>query len=144
MKSLWKYLLLAFITVAVIFSISKYMDTSNTQNNPENDASGLVISDLIVGSGAEAVCGKTLSVHYRGTLTDGTQFDASYDRGEPFEFTLCAGQVIKGWEQGVLGMKVGGKRKLTIPPELGYGEQGAGPIPPNTVLFFEVELLSIK
>jgi FKBP-type peptidyl-prolyl cis-trans isomerase len=101
--------------------------------------------DLVVGSGAEAVAGKTVSVHYTGKLTDGTKFDSSLDRGDPFSFRLGAGQVIKGWDQGVAGMKVGGKRMLTVPPELGYGERGfPGAIPPNSTLVFEVELLGVS
>jgi FKBP-type peptidyl-prolyl cis-trans isomerase len=101
--------------------------------------------DVQVGSGAEAVAGKQVTVHYTGTLADGTKFDSSLDRGMPFTFSLGAGQVIKGWDEGVAGMKVGGKRKLTIPPEMGYGERGAGGvIPPNAVLNFEVELLNVN
>ncbi len=100
--------------------------------------------DLKAGTGAEAVAGKTVSVHYTGWLTNGQKFDSSLDRGQPFEFKLGAGQVIPGWDQGVQGMKVGGKRKLTIPPAMGYGERGAGPIPPNSTLVFEVELLGVK
>jgi len=101
--------------------------------------------DLVVGGGAEAVAGKTVSVHYTGKLTDGTKFDSSLDRGDPFSFRLGAGQVIKGWDQGVAGMKVGGKRLLTIPPELGYGQRGfPGAIPPNSTLVFEVELLGVS
>ena len=108
-------------------------------------ANGLRITDLEVGTGPEAVAGQTVVVHYRGTLEDGKQFDASYDRGKPFTFPLGRGQVIKGWDEGVQGMKVGGKRKLVIPPELGYGTRGAGGvIPPNATLIFEVELLDIK
>ena len=107
--------------------------------------SGLRITELEVGSGAEAVAGQTVEVHYRGMLENGKQFDASYDRGKPFTFPLGRGQVIKGWDEGVQGMKVGGKRKLVIPPELGYGSRGAGGvIPPNATLIFEVELLDIK
>jgi len=105
----------------------------------------LQMEDLQVGSGAEATEGQTVYVHYTGWLTDGTKFDSSLDRGEPFTFPLGGGRVIKGWDQGVAGMKVGGKRKLTIPPELGYGARGAGGvIPPNSTLVFEVELLDVK
>lgn len=100
--------------------------------------------DLVVGSGAEAVSGKRVSVHYTGWLTNGSKFDSSLDRGKPFQFTLGGGQVIQGWDQGVVGMKVGGKRKLTIPAELGYGPRGFPPvIPPNSTLVFEVELLGV-
>ncbi len=105
----------------------------------------LKIEDLKVGDGAEAKAGQNVTVHYVGTLTDGTKFDASTDRNEPFTFKLGAGQVIKGWDQGVAGMKVGGKRRLTIPPNLGYGARGAGGvIPPNATLMFDVELLGVK
>ncbi|MHB9026356.1 MAG: FKBP-type peptidyl-prolyl cis-trans isomerase [Armatimonadota bacterium] len=106
----------------------------------------LVIEDLKIGAGAEAVAGKTVTVHYTGWLTDGTKFDSSVDRGKPFSFPLGAGRVISGWDKGVAGMKVGGKRKLTIPPEMGYGASGTpgGPIPPNATLVFEVELLGVK
>ncbi len=102
------------------------------------------IEDLVKGNGPEAVRGKTVEVHYTGWLTDGTKFDSSVDRNEPFRFRLGAGEVIEGWDRGVAGMKVGGKRKLTLPPELGYGARGAPPsIPPNATLVFEVELLSV-
>jgi len=105
----------------------------------------LKIEDMVVGTGAEAVKGKQVSVHYTGWLTDGKKFDSSKDRGQPFQFALGRGQVIQGWDDGVAGMKVGGKRKLTIPPELGYGTAGAGGvIPPNATLVFEVELLGVR
>lgn len=106
--------------------------------------SGLTIDDIIVGEGAVAEAGQYVSVHYTGWLVDGMKFDSSKDRHEPFEFGLGQHQVIAGWDEGVQGMKVGGKRKLTIPPELGYGARGAGSvIPPNSTLVFEVELLGI-
>jgi FKBP-type peptidyl-prolyl cis-trans isomerase len=103
----------------------------------------LVIEDLVVGTGATAAVGDTVSVHYVGTLTNGTKFDSSYDRGQPYAFRIGAGQVIAGWDQGVPGMKVGGKRRLTIPPSLGYGSQAYGPIPANSTLIFDIELVSI-
>mgnify|MGYP003345472626 FL=1 len=116
-----------------------------TVDKPQITDSGLQYTDLEVGTGAEASAGQTVVVHYRGTLEDGSQFDASYDRGQPFSFPLGAGRVIKGWDEGVQGMKVGGKRKLVIPPDLGYGARGAGGvIPPNATLIFEVELLEVK
>ena len=106
--------------------------------------SELIIEDLTVGEGATAAAGQSVLVHYTGWLTDGTKFDSSLDRGEPFEFNLGRGQVIAGWDQGVAGMQIGGKRKLTIPPELGYGSRGAGGvIPPNATLVFDVELLAV-
>jgi len=105
----------------------------------------LKIEDVVVGTGAEAVKGKQVMVHYTGWLTDGKKFDSSKDRGQPFHFALGPGQVIQGWDDGVAGMKVGGKRKLTIPPDLGYGAAGAGgAIPPNATLVFEVELLGVR
>lgn len=101
--------------------------------------------DTKVGTGTEAVAGKTVTVHYVGTLTDGKKFDSSRDRKEGFTFKLGAGQVIKGWDQGVAGMKVGGVRKLTIPADMGYGARGYPPvIPPNATLVFEVELLDVR
>ncbi len=107
--------------------------------------SELIIEDLTVGDGATATAGQSVLVHYTGWLTDGTKFDSSVDRGEPFEFNLGRGQVIPGWDQGVAGMQIGGKRKLTIPPELGYGSRGAGGvIPPNATLVFDVELLAVR
>ena len=107
--------------------------------------SALVKEDTVVGKGPAAKSGDRVSVHYTGTLLDGTKFDSSRDRGEPFEFTLGSGMVIKGWDQGVVGMKKGGKRRLTIPSELGYGKSGSPPkIPPDATLMFDIELLDIK
>ena len=107
-------------------------------------ASGLVIEELVEGTGDTAAAGQTVSVHYTGWLTDGKKFDSSKDRNDPFDFPLGGRRVIAGWDEGVQGMKVGGARKLTIPPELGYGARGAGGvIPPNATLVFEVELLEI-
>ena len=108
-------------------------------------SSGLQYADLVVGKGREAQAGETATVHYTGTLVDGTKFDSSKDRNQPFSFPLGAGRVIKGWDEGVQGMKIGGTRKLIIPPDLGYGARGAGTvIPPNATLIFEVELLNLK
>jgi FKBP-type peptidyl-prolyl cis-trans isomerase len=106
--------------------------------------SKLVIDDIIVGAGAQAVVGDTVSVHYVGTLQNGQQFDNSNLRGEPFSFTLGENRVIAGWEQGVLGMKVGGERILVVPPGMGYGAQTVGPIPANSTLVFVIELLAIN
>ncbi|OFZ83209.1 MAG: peptidylprolyl isomerase [Bdellovibrionales bacterium RIFOXYD1_FULL_53_11] len=111
----------------------------------EKQVADLVIDEIKAGSGEEAKAGKVVTVHYTGWLTDGKKFDSSLDRGDPFKFRLGAGMVIQGWDRGVSGMKVGGKRKLTIPSHLGYGERGAGGvIPPNATLVFEVELLGVK
>ena len=107
--------------------------------------SGLKFEDTKVGDGAVASQGQTVSVHYTGWLENGTKFDSSKDRNEPFEFKLGAGQVIRGWDEGVAGMKIGGVRRLTIPPQLGYGDRGAGgAIPPKATLIFEVELLGTR
>lgn len=112
---------------------------------PQKLDSGLQIKDIKCGTGDEAAKGDTISVHYVGTLENGKKFDSSRDRGTPFDFQLGAGQVIAGWDEGLVGMKIGGLRELTIPPELGYGAAGSPPvIPPNATLIFEVELLDIK
>lgn len=107
-------------------------------------ADGLVIEDVTVGKGKEARPGMRVSVHYTGRLTNGAKFDSSLDRREPFAFILGMGEVIKGWDEGVKGMKVGGKRKLTIPHTMAYGESGTGPIPPRATLVFDVELLDVR
>ena len=104
----------------------------------------LITQDVIVGTGADAVVGSTVTVHYVGTLTSGIKFDSSLDRGEPFTFTIGAGQVIPGWEQGLVGMKEGGTRTLLIAPELAYGRQAVGPIPANSALIFEIQLLTVQ
>ena len=115
---------------------------SSSSTSPTG-ATKLEIVDLTVGTGATAVNGDTVTVNYVGTLTNGTKFDSSIDRGQPFTFVLGAGRVIAGFDQGIVGMKVGGKRKLTIPPSLGYGINPQGTIPGNSTLIFEVDLLSI-
>ena len=134
-----------------LFTMASEKKTSSS-NSPLGSAeigvsqvtsSGLNITELALGDGQEATPGTKVSVNYKGELDNGKEFDSSYGRG-PFEFSLGAGMVIKGWDEGVAGMKVGGKRKLVIPPELGYGSRGIGPIPPNSVLTFEVELLGVS
>lgn len=108
-------------------------------------ASGLSYTDMVEGTGAAPTSGKNVTVHYTGMLEDGTKFDSSVDRGQPFVFRIGAGEVIPGWDEGVISMKVGGKRRLVIPPHLGYGTAGAGGvIPPNATLIFEVELLDVE
>lgn len=133
-------------TVMSVQAAPKKSDKPQGKAKVTKTASGLQYEDLKVGNGSEAKSGQTVRVHYTGWLTDGKKFDSSVDRGEPFSFKLGAGMVIKGWDEGVAGMKVGTKRKLTIPPELGYGARGTpgGPIPPNATLVFEVELLETK
>jgi FKBP-type peptidyl-prolyl cis-trans isomerase len=111
---------------------------------PTQSTEKLKIEDVTVGTGQEAKTGDTVVVHYTGTLADGTKFDSSYDRDEPFTTPIGQGRVIQGWDEGIPGMKVGGKRRLTIPPSLGYGEYGQGQIPPNATLIFDIELVSIQ
>lgn len=124
------------------------MSNDQTQNNTQqvaSDSAQLKVEDIKVGEGREVKAGDTVVMNYKGTLADGTQFDSSYDRGQPFTTQIGVGQVIQGWDQGVPGMKVGGKRKLIIPGDLAYGSRGVpGAIPPNATLIFEVELLDIK
>lgn len=137
-----KLLLMAVQALPQLNFIS--FSTEETSMSVTTTASGLVIEEVVLGTGAEAKPGLLVVVHYTGWLTDGEKFDSSKDRKQPFTFPLGAGHVIKGWDQGVVGMKVGGVRKLTIPAALGYGARGAGGvIPPNATLVFEVELLSV-
>ena len=129
--------------VATIEATLQPIATSSAKPTMEVDK--LIIQDEKVGTGSAAVAGKKVTVNYIGTLTDGTKFDSSYDRGTPFSFNLGAREVIQGWDQGVVGMKIGGKRKLTIPSSLGYGAQGIpGVIPGGATLIFEVELLKVE
>lgn len=144
--------LLSLIVIAVIIAafmlaraaVKPVTEKQPVTSQPQASQQGLQKEDLTVGNGDEAVAGKKVTVNYVGTLTNGTKFDSSYDRNQPFSFNLGAGEVIQGWDQGVVGMKVGGKRKLVIPPELGYGGQAAGSIPPNSTLIFEIELLKVE
>ena len=124
----------------ILFAIA---EETPSDNNSRTTESGLTIIDLVLGEGDEAESGQTVTVNYTGTLENGEQFDTSYGRA-PFPFPLGGGRVIKGWDEGVAGMKVGGKRKLIIPPELGYGSRNMGPIPANSSLIFEVELLKVN
>jgi FKBP-type peptidyl-prolyl cis-trans isomerase FkpA len=118
-------------------------DDFNETADLQDAGGGLQFADLATGSGPEAAHGQSVTVHYTGWLTDGRKFDSSRDRGSPFSFRLGAGEVIRGWDQGVAGMRVGGRRRLEIPPELGYGSRGVGPIPGGATLIFAVELLGV-
>lgn len=145
----WKNvaLVLGFFVLLTGSSILLMYDNSTTSGSQQTtaDKKELIKEDILVGKGEEAVNGKKVTVNYLGTLEDGAKFDSSYDRKQPFEFTLGEGSVIPGWELGVLGMKEGGKRKLTIPSDLGYGQAGSPPvIPPNATLVFEIELLKVE
>jgi len=144
---------ISVVVVLIIAAIAYFVFISRSpavsQPAPEGEVitttSGLQYEDLNVGTGAQAQPGNTVSVQYTGWLQDGTKFDSSLDRNQPFTFTLGMGNVIQGWDEGVAGMKVGGKRRLTIPPDLAYGSRGAGGvIPPNATLIFEVELLEVR
>lgn len=153
-------IIVGVIAIAIVIFASLFIfgimptpsnNTAITQKEEKMDSTTpaplgeLKIEDITVGQGQEAKSGDTVVVHYTGTLENGKKFDSSLDRGQPFETQIGVGSVIKGWDQGIPGMKVGGKRKLTIPPDLGYGAQGAGAdIPPNSTLIFEVELLEVK
>lgn len=131
------------LAVAAVFFIYNGQGIPTGELQPNMNQGGLVLQDVVVGEGEEAAEGARLRVHYVGTLENGQQFDSSRTRGEPFEFVLGAGQVIPGWDQGLRGMKVGGKRVMIVPPQLGYGDRQIGSIPPNSTLIFEVELLEV-
>lgn len=159
MKNIYIILAVIIIVVVIIFAAKSKNNINKKTNIPQNEeisidssldaeqtsqeVQELKIEDIKVGEGKEAVNNKTIKVHYTGTLANGSKFDSSLDRNKPFEFILGAGQVIKGWDQGLLGMKVGGKRKLTIPADLGYGSRAVGSIPANSTLIFEIELLEV-
>jgi FKBP-type peptidyl-prolyl cis-trans isomerase len=138
--------LIALLGVLLVAGCSSGAPSSAPQggNNTVTTSDGLQYTDDQVGTGAVAEPGKNVSVHYTGWLMNGTKFDSSRDRGQPFSFPLGAGRVIKGWDEGVAGMRVGGKRTLIIPPDLAYGSRATGPIPANSTLKFEVELLDVK
>jgi FKBP-type peptidyl-prolyl cis-trans isomerase FkpA len=138
-------LLKAAAAALLMFGVLSITQGATVSDKTTTTASGLKYEDIKQGTGDTATAGKTVSVHYTGWLTDGKKFDSSKDRGQPFEFPLGGGRVIKGWDEGVQGMKVGGVRKLTIPPSLAYGSRGAGGvIPPDATLVFEVELLKVR
>ncbi len=137
--------LMVFAIAIMLAACAPSANPTAQESKVVTTASGLQYEDIVVGTGASPSQGKTVSVHYTGTLTNGTKFDSSRDKGQPFQFVIGVGQVIKGWDEGVMSMKVGGRRKLTIPPQLGYGARGAGSvIPPNATLVFDVELLDVK
>lgn len=137
----------ALLSLSVAFGLGRTLVAAPPTKVGESKttASGLKYETVKEGTGAEAKAGQEVSVHYTGTLTDGKKFDSSRDRGQPFRFALGAGQVIKGWDEGVAGMKIGERRKLTVPPELAYGDRAVGGvIPANSTLVFDVELLGVK
>lgn len=140
----WSGILLAAVALAATQVSPVLASGGKKAASPAKRADGLVIEDLVVGKGKEARPGMRVSVHYTGRLTNGAKFDSSLDRRQPFDFILGMGEVIKGWDEGVKGMKVGGKRKLTIPHTMAYGESGTGPIPPRATLLFDVELLDVR
>lgn len=155
MRGVEKLIVVLLLAVAVIIPACTQKESKQPAGNAQPVAaqaaattttpSGLAYTDIVPGTGKSPIAGKQVKVHYTGWLENGTKFDSSVDRSEPFIFTIGVGQVVPGWDEGVMSMKVGGKRKLIIPPQLGYGEAGAGGvIPPNATLIFEVELLDVE
>ena len=145
MKRLMKLAITGVMATMIAATAFAAQDAKSPGAKTVTTASGLKYVDLVVGKGASPVSGKQVKVHYTGTLENGKKFDSSVDRKEPFSFVIGVGQVIKGWDEGVMTMKVGGKRKLIIPANLGYGARGAGgAIPPNATLLFDVELLDVS
>lgn len=144
MKSISRVVVSLLMAALLAVPAFAAQEAKNTGGKTVTTASGLKYVDVVTGKGASPTAGKTVKVHYTGTLENGKKFDSSVDRNEPFSFTIGVGQVIKGWDEGVMTMKVGGKRKLIIPANLGYGARGAGgAIPPNATLLFDVELLDV-
>ena len=145
-KTIALFFALAALALVPLWAQTDTSAPTKVTGKPKSTADGLQYWDITVGTGTQANAGKTVKVNYTGWLTNGKKFDSSVDRGTPFSFKLGAMQVIKGWDEGVAGMKVGGKRQLKIPPELGYGAQGVGGglIPPNSTLIFDVELLDVS
>ncbi len=143
----WIAVVIAVFVVGFFFVFGQTLISAfngNSQNNIMDQTPNVFVQDEVVGTGDEAVSGSRVVVHYTGKFVDGKVFDSSVTRGEPFQFVLGAGQVIKGWDAGIVGMRVGGKRVLSVPPELGYGANDYGPIPGGSTLIFEVELLKVE
>jgi len=137
----WSIIILCVALAIIGVALWKYFSATGSETTT---GSGLKYVDEVVGTGESPSPGKTVTVHYTGRLENGTKFDSSVDRGQPFKFIIGVGEVIKGWDEGVMTMKVGGKRKLIVPPDLGYGSDSSDPIPPNSTLIFEVELLGVR
>lgn len=136
--------LLVFLTTLLLLVSCTKSGPAKVKGEPHTTASGLQYWDIVTGTGDTAMAGNVVKVHYTGWLTDGKKFDSSLDRGKPIQFPLGSGRVIKGWDEGIAGMRVGGKRQLRIPPSLAYGPSGRGTIPPDATLIFDVELMEVR